>query len=253
MEGSKEVIILAIVISSLTIIVFAVFALLFFTLFVKKKKRLQADNERLHISYAQALLQSQLEIQEQTLLNVSREIHDNIGQVLSLVSLNLHTLESPDKAKISNTSELVTKAIEDLRSLSKSMNSERVLQLGLKESLKQELLQLEKTGKYLTAYNEGKQLMQLSHDRTIILFRMIQEVINNIIKHASASYVTLSFFPDEENSSIIISDNGVGFDMELAKDKGLGLQNLQQRAMLINAKAEIISGANGTTVKFALI
>ncbi|RZJ99282.1 MAG: sensor histidine kinase, partial [Flavobacterium sp.] len=126
MESSNEILVLSILIASIVIVVLTVFALLFFFLFVKKKKRLQAENEDLQLSFAETLLQSQLEIQEQTMGHIGREIHDNIGQVLSLVSLNLHTLVTADTEKVQSTSALVTKAINDLRLLSKRLNSDRV-------------------------------------------------------------------------------------------------------------------------------
>ncbi|RYZ20193.1 MAG: hypothetical protein EOP49_47815, partial [Sphingobacteriales bacterium] len=143
MENPQEVLVLAILISSLVVVVLAVFTLMFILLFVKKKKRLHAENVRLQVTFSETLMQAQLEIQEQTMSRISTEIHDNIGQILSLVSLNLHTLNTKESDKLSNMSALVGKAIQDLRSLSKSLSSDQIREIGFIETVKKDLLILE--------------------------------------------------------------------------------------------------------------
>ena len=206
----------------------------------------------LQFEYGQILLKSQIEIQEQTLQHISREIHDNIGQVLSLVSLNLNTITTFDKDKLKFTNGLVTKAIDDLRGLSKSLNPDRVQMIGITESIKTELDQLERTGRFETKLTIEKDLNEISPEKTIILYRMIQEVLNNIIKHSHATKVTISVNCDEGDDIISITDNGSGFDTE-GNSSGLGLQNLKQRAAMINAALTINSKINeGTSVSFTL-
>ncbi|MEJ7692109.1 MAG: sensor histidine kinase [Daejeonella sp.] len=206
----------------------------------------------LQFEYGQTLLKSQLEIQEQTLRHISREIHDNIGQVLSLVSLNLNTITAPDKEKLVFTNELVTKAIDDLRGLSKSLNPDRVQMIGITESIKTELDQLERTGIFQTSLDIKQDLKEISPEKTIILYRMVQEVLNNIIKHSRADQIVVSFESNEESDQISIEDNGCGFDLG-NNSPGIGLQNLRQRASMINAELNITSTINeGTTVSFSL-
>ncbi|MES3017330.1 MAG: ATP-binding protein [Bacteroidota bacterium] len=206
----------------------------------------------LQFEYGQTLLKSQLEIQEQTLRHISREIHDNIGQVLSLVSLNLNTVVVTDQDKLKFTSGLVTKAIDDLRGLSKSLNPDRVQMIGITESIKTELDQLERTGIFHTTLNAERDLREISPEKTIILYRMIQEVLNNIIKHSRAAKVIIRFHGDDNTDLISITDDGCGFDLT-HNSPGIGLQNLRQRAIMINAELTITSKINeGTTVSFSL-
>jgi signal transduction histidine kinase len=206
----------------------------------------------LQFEYGQTLLKSQIEIQEQTLQHISREIHDNIGQVLSLVSLNLNTITTFDKDKLKSTNGLVTKAIDDLRGLSKSLNPDRVQTIGIIESIKTELEQLERTGRFETNFTIKKDLNEITPEKTIILYRMIQEVLNNIIKHSHATRVTVSVYGDEDDDIISITDNGSGFNTG-SNSSGLGLQNLKQRAAMINAALAITSKINeGTSVYFTL-
>jgi len=89
--------------------------------------------------FEQELLQTQIEIQEQTLKTISQEIHDNVGQVLSLAKLNLNTFEANPEGKLKNTKELVSKAINDLRDLSRSLHGEKIGEIGLQEAIVNEL------------------------------------------------------------------------------------------------------------------
>ncbi len=247
----REELIVAIVLASLILIIFAVFTLLFLLLFIKKKRVLQKEKEIMKANYEQTLLQSQIEIQEQTLRHISQEIHDNIGQVLSLVSLNLNTMDPGDAGKLLLTDELVAKALQDLRALSKSLNPERVQQVGIAEAIDNDLKILERTGKYKTRLDIEPGLSFFSPEKTVILYRMIQEVLTNIMKHAHADEIVVAFTESEQAYTISVSDNGRGFDTSQGQQNGIGLRNISQRAALIGAEMEIISTLQqGTAVSF---
>lgn len=233
----------------------SVLLIFFYLLFIQYSRRkiehLQQMKD-MQFEYGQILLKSQLEIQEQTLLHISREIHDNIGQVLSLVSLNLNTIGASDTEKLKFTRNLITKAIDDLRGLSKSLNPERVQMIGITESIRTELGQVEKTGLFQTKLIVGADIDDISPEKTIILYRMVQEVLNNIIKHASADKIDVVIEGRSGQGKISIADNGCGFNVQ-DNTTGMGLQNLTQRAVMINAEVKIVSSINkGTTVSFTL-
>lgn len=232
--------------------VLLIFFYLLFIQYSRRKIEHLKQMKNLQFEYEQTLLKSQIEIQEHTLQHISREIHDNIGQVLSLVSLNLNTLQLNDQKKLDSTNGLVSKAITDLRALSKSLNPDRVQTIGLSESIKTEVEQLERTGKFEVSLQIENHLDEISPEKTIILYRMIQEVLNNIIKHSHATQINICIEKRNEFDHISIADNGCGFKVEDTAI-GLGLQNLKQRADMINATLKISSGINeGTCVSFTL-
>jgi len=195
--------------------------------------------------YERTLLQSQLEIQEQTFRNISQEIHDNIGQVLSLAKLNLNTI--PPKAqngiseKIALAEELLGKAIGDLRDLSKSLHPEKIADIGLTNAIRHELQLVQKTARLSTEMISEEKEINLSNEQSIIIFRMIQEILHNIIKHAKAKNVTLVIKIKEDKTIIEVKDNGRGFDLANIKstETGIGLKSIQQRCALINASCNI--------------
>jgi signal transduction histidine kinase len=238
--------ILTVIIAVIVILIFiALFVLIMLVYFNNKKLQNIREREKLKQDFEQAILQTQLEVQEQTMRLISQEIHDNVGQVLSLANLHLKTMQPGDKEKAITTAALVNKAIGDLRSLSKSLNPERISRAGLVQVIKNELDQVEQTGQFQTSL-EVSGTIDLPANKLLILYRMIQEVLNNIIKHSEASAIRACV----NMSGLSISDNGKGFNID-ERTSGSGLHNLKQRAKIIGASVEVRSAANkGTTIIF---
>jgi signal transduction histidine kinase len=210
----------------------------------------------LKVEYEQTILQSQLEIQEQTFKNISQEIHDNIGQVLSLAKLNLNTIPHTENAEtITLTEELLGKAISDLRDLSRSLNSEKITDIGICEAIKHELSIVEKVARIKTLFICSDEEISLSSEQTIIAFRMMQEILNNIIKHAKATQITAEITTNSSSTSIYITDNGKGFDTDKLKttETGIGLKSIRQRCELINASCTINTApGKGTAIQIVI-
>ncbi|MBG9377179.1 sensor histidine kinase [Panacibacter sp. DH6] len=191
--------------------------------------------------YAEQLLQSQLEIQEQTLQHISKELHDNLGQVASLIKINLYTigLDEKDKAaqKLDDTRELTKQLITDLKALSVSLGADRIAQTGLAKALETEIDRLNKTGQFKATFEQQGILPNVHNDTAIILYRMAQEVLNNMVKHSNAQHITFKLSFIDNLIILAISDDGNGFDIDeqMKNGNGAGLHNLQKRATLINA------------------
>lgn len=245
-ETSNEI--LTVIIAVIVILVFiALFVLVMLIYFNNKKLQNIREREKMKQDHEQALLQTQLEVHEQTMRQISQEIHDNVGQVLSLVNLNLQTMSSYEADKIINTSNLVNNAITDLRNLSRSLNPENIAKQGIIRVLQNELNQLEATGKFKTSL-EIEDEINLSPSKTVILYRMIQEMISNIIRHSEASEIKASI----NKTSIAIMDNGKGFN-DAIEARGIGLQNLKQRAIAIGGTLNVNSDyGRGTIITFNL-
>lgn len=245
-ETSNNVLTVVIAVA-IVLVLLAVFLMVILIYFHNRKLRNMREQEDLKKQFQQVLTRTQLEVQEQTMRQISQEIHDNVGQVLSLVNLNLQTLNGPDQEKIAGTSQLVNKAIGDLRVLSRNLNPEYVARQGLPDLLKQELARLEKTGRFRTELVVDDEPV-LSPDQLLILYRMVQEVLNNIIKHAAADFISATV----SRGLVRISDNGKGFDTN-SQSSGMGLQHLRQRAQAIGAGMQIDSQpGKGTIITFIL-
>lgn len=217
------------------------FCLMFFIFFAKRKQHFR-QKKMLEVQFQQALLQTQIEIQEQTLKTISQEIHDNVGQVLSLAKLNLGTFEGfeseTNQVKVNDTKQLVSKAINDLRDLSKSLYGNKITELGLQEAIASELKILQNTGQYNTSIKVIGEGYKLEPQKEMVLFRIIQEGMNNSIKHAGAKNISITMSYQPSIFSLIIADDGSGFDLQALHyaNTGIGLSSMQNRATLIGAE-----------------
>ena len=243
------------------IFVFITFFIISFTIYFQKRK-IQHGQEKatLKALYDQEILKSQIEVQNAALQYLGKELHDNVGQLLSVARINLNVVEETtqeveNEGFVKQANELVEQSIQELRALSKSLDGDFVQDFGFQEMVIHELQRIRKTKKFETEISVHGQKYSLGYDREIVLFRIVQEILNNALKHSGAKIieVVLSYLPD--NFTLQISDNGKGFDYSKViknelNQSGSGLRNIQRRAKLINFNCEIASTLLiGTTYK----
>jgi len=208
------------------------------------------EKEQLKVDFEKQILESKLEIQEQTFRNISQEIHDNIGQVLSLAKLTINTMDVNDttilKTKIDNSKSLVGKAIEDLRNLSRNLNTEYITDVGLDISIENELKLLHNVTQYKIEVQTEGEPYRLQHQQELIIFRIFQESLQNIIKHADPQNIIVKV---ESDKTVLISikDDGKGFNTDNAFN-GNGLLNMQYRAKKAGYLFNIFSTGKGTEI-----
>ncbi|MEO6231137.1 MAG: ATP-binding protein [Ferruginibacter sp.] len=248
-------VVLAITLLLLLITTFVIFFVFFYQ---KRYRQHRKETLELEVRFAETLRQSRFEIQEQTLKHISRELHDNLGQIASLIKINLNTIRLSDidktAEKIENTKDLTRQLIGDIKSLSVSLGSDRISKIGLAKAIETEVEQLNKTGEFVASYNLSGTMPLINGDKEIILYRIVQEVFNNMVKHSQATNIDILISVSENLFNLAMHDNGMGFNVEeKMKGTGAGLQNLISRASLINAQLNIQStpGA-GTRITIAL-
>jgi len=260
--NKKEDLALLVAVGIIFTLIMSSIVILFVYKYISRQKKFNRQNELLLAEFHKTLLQSQLEIQEQTLNKISQEIHDNIGQVLSLVKLNVGTMDigQPEQLaeKIEASKKLLAKAIQDLRDLSRSLNTDYVQQMGLARAIEYELELLRKAGDLKVEFLLKGSPFRTDTQKELILFRIVQEVINNVIKHAAASEVIVELEYQSGQLLLTITDNGQGFDLTPLEQKtnptfGIGIKNMHSRARLIGAEYSISSTpGKGTTVRLLL-
>lgn len=246
--------------SSLFILLFVLFVF-FYSRVMDRQNTMLLKEQKIRSEYEEALLRTQLEIQEQTLKTISEEIHDNIGQVLSLAKLKLNTLDFARleilREKTTEAKNLVSKAIQDLRDLSRSLNTDTIASLGLIRALEQELELFTKSGYQTSLVVEGA-VRKMEPQKELIIFRIIQESLNNIIKHAEASSIRVTAVYEETGLQLQVEDDGKGtgeekLDMADESYRSLGLRNMHNRATIIGARFAIQSvPGKGTRVNLEI-
>jgi len=204
--------------------------------------------EQIKLGYEKSLLEIQLEIQEKTLQHVSKEIHDNCNQKLSLAKLHLTTMNKNTseamKVPIENSICIISGVIEDLSNISHSMSSEILIANGLLSALKNEISQIEKLKLFNIEMQYVGEDLLLETNIELVLFRIAQEAFHNIIKHSRAQNVKVTIEFSKKEISLHIVDDGVGFEMNTNKIEGIGLANMAQRTKLMNGNFFIQSTPN---------
>ncbi len=223
----------------------------------RKKERLQNQagtprNNEQH--YEQELLRSRLEVQEQALHHVNTEIKDNIGQVLTGVRMKLAALSEriDTKEEADTFSEVVSgmgKSIRDLRNLGHLLDPATIEKIGLLDAVEKELAFVSLIYHLHCTFTYSGQWPELKAEEDLLLFRMIQESVVNVHKHAAATAVNIHICFASGVLSLMIADNGRGMDPELCRDRGYGLQHIEERIRLLNGSLDIITQpGEGTTL-----
>jgi len=250
-DTSTQSIIVFVILSTVLILLLITFISIIIYRYQQKQNAYFKDIETLKKEHESAMLQSQLEIQEQTFQNISREIHDNIGQKLTLAKLHLNTLGFSNieqtASQVNDSVNMISEAINDLSDISHSMNSENILNNGLIKGLEFEVAQLTKSGLYNIRLTVTGNTLFLDTQKELVVFRIVQEALNNIIKHANASIIKIELHYSTSILSLKISDNGSGFDQN--SRNGSGLINMKKRTEMLAGQIDINSELNaGTTI-----
>lgn len=256
MPGENHNIIIFIIVTTLFILILIALIVLILFLYQRRRISYQKGLEILKSDFEKALLTTQLEIQEQTFQNISREIHDNIGLSLTLAKLNLNTIDwnniSHSQDKVSGSINFISRAIEDLSYISKALHTGFIEENGLLKALELEINKIEKLGIYNIRYDVTGSPVYMKTQKELVIFRIIQEVLNNCIKHARATAINLQLNYQSNEVEIELSDNGVGFShrpVNGQSGKGTGLMNIVKRAAFIDGSCRINSfPGKGTTI-----
>lgn len=224
----------------------SIFIVFIFFLFVKRKNNLLQAQKTAKQQFEQEISKTQIEIREQTLRNISWELHDNVGQLLTLAKIQLQNSAQSDLNEVKET---IGKSLNEIRSLSKAINPDVINNLRLNEAVQLEIDRFNRLDFINATLQIQGEIKQLKGQSEIIIFRILQEFFSNTMKHAQASKLDVLFHYSNEALTITAQDNGVGFDTS-TKAGGIGLQNMKNRCKLINAKINIISSIdNGTQLK----
>ena len=222
----------------------------------RRRSEAEIGLARMQQNYQQEILRARLEIQEHILNKISGEIHDNIGQILSVAKINLSTLDlkNPDELeqKTQDARRQVSRAIVDLRSLSHTLNGNAVQSIGFIQAIGTELDLVRKAGISDVVYEVGGTRQEIDPQKELILFRIFQEAINNVMSHSAARVLRVNLAFESSRLFLRISDDGRGFDTQ-APLAGSGVGNMMSRAALVGADFAIDSlPGQGTTVRIEL-
>lgn len=256
MQNETTKIAVLVAISTLVFLLMPVFLILYIRSYNRHKKNHFLEKQNMRQRFESEILQTRIEVQDQTMQSIATELHDNVGQLLSLTTLTLNSVNLNDaakaKKKIENSLSLVNKSIKELRELAKLLHGEQLVENGIGHAIDQEINWLGKAGTYeLQTNNKLLESEIVSPDKDLIILRLLQEIINNIIKHAHATHIEIDSYLENNALYLKVSENGIGFNTEevKAKKSGMGLNSIYKRIEMINGKLALNSEpGKGTSI-----
>jgi len=241
MDDTKE----GFVLIGTTMIIMVIFLIsVLAVLVIYRRRKLQHVQEikGMNEKFARELLQAQMEVQRQTMQHIGREIHDNVGQKLTLAVLYVQQLESKED-KVGAVADIIHESLADLRSLSKDLTNVNYMASGLYQLIQHECSKIQATRHCKAAvYGEspGPDLPEASKS---FILRIIQECMQNSLKHSHCSEIAVFLQRDEGGIRIKTTDNGKGFNAkdETILHQGIGIANMKKRAEMIGGAVTIES------------
>ncbi len=230
------------------LVIVTTLVIVFFIVFQKRKNKLLMDKIRQQQEFDEEISRTQTEIQEQTLKHIGWELHDNVGQLLAYASMQMNMLSAQVsdtmKESVNSTADVIKESLKEVRSLSKSLNNDVILNIGFEQSITNELNRLKRM-KFASAelHIKGNKRELTNKKHEIVIFRILQEFFSNSVKYSEATNLKVRLDYLDDKLIIEASDDGKGFEMS-SVEKGSGLINMKSRAELINAGFDLYSEPN---------
>lgn len=212
---------------------------------VKSQQLLALENKR-YIETTKTVARAVVDAQEKERADIGRELHDNVNQILSTAKLYLDLAKNDDQKRmdlIAKSSQSIANAIAEIRKVSSSLVPGSISDLGLVASIEDlvESIRLTQTIHIEFGY-AGDIEGALSDKCKLMIFRVVQEQVTNVLKHADATILIIELVIEEDRINLSVRDNGKGFDKEAIKaKKGMGLYNIANRAELSNGTLNIVT------------
>ena len=237
-----------------TILLLCISFIILLLIYRRRRVENELEKQQLRYEHAKQLIQMQYEIQTQTMQEIGREIHDSVGQKLTLASLYTHQLDFKNEypliqGNIANISTIINESLQELRALSRSLTNFDIEEKNLKELLENEMDRI-CAASGLSANIQISDNNELSTFSKTILLRIVQEFFQNSIKYSEANRILLKLEYSDSGLQLLLQDNGKGFEYhESKKYVGIGIENIKKRSAFIGGRLTFMSGKNkGTTL-----
>jgi two-component system, NarL family, sensor histidine kinase UhpB len=210
---------------------------------ITERKKMQEELVRNQIETQKLITQVTIQTQEKERGVIGRELHDNINQILATAKLCVDMAINEEhfrKELLHRSYDSISKAINEIRILSKTLVPPSLGDIGLKEALLEMIENISSPELMIRMKANDHLIENLSNNKKLIIYRIVQEQINNILKHSKATESQIELKTHNKKLQLLIKDNGVGFDPK-KKAKGIGLNNIISRVEMHNGLIEIIS------------
>lgn len=225
--------------------------LVIFFYFLKKKNNYLVEKMEAELYFQSELIKTRIEIKDQTLSEISKELHDNIGQIISVgimqLNMYLNNESTTQRNELSDLKEILAKSLDEIRILSRIINKDNLLQSNFIEAIKQDLERIKKLKKIHYKFALSGEIPEINEEHDLFIYRIFQEALHNSLKHSHSDKFEVNIATTDNIFCLKMKDFGIGYD-PLITNSGQGLSNMKLRAKLIGATLIMNSDPSGTTV-----
>ena len=251
------------IIKAFLIILFAFFSVfltlvLFFYFSRKKIVKIAVEKKNQELHYQKEILQSVIQTQEEERMRIAQDLHDDISSKLNIVSLNTHLLKTPNLSEAefeeitNNIVGLTAKALENSRRIAHDLLPPVFEKFGLHAAVEELVLEFSTAKNVQINYENELDFSALEVNKQLHIFRILQELLNNSIRHGKATHISITFVSKNYQNTCIYTDNGVGFNTNSEnKKRGIGMQNIESRVNFLGGNINVQSEINkGVQIEF---
>ena len=246
----KEIQLLVISLSIVFLTLLIILLVIFFY-FLKKKNNYLVEKMESELYFQSELIKTRIEIKDQTLSEISKELHDNIGQIVSVgimqINMYINSGKTVHGTELKDLKDILAKSLDEIRILSRIINKDNLLQSNFIEAIRQDLERIKKLKKIQYKYTLIGGIPEINEEHDLFIYRIFQEALHNSLKHSHSDLFEVNIAITAANFRLEMKDFGIGYDV-LQTNSGLGLSNMKLRAKLIGAHLIMESDASGTTV-----
>lgn len=232
-----------VLVATFVVALFALLVMLLMFLYISAKRKHLMREQAMKNAYESELLRTELEIAEEVTNQLSQELHDDLGQLLS------HAIHLHKNHQVEELGELLPRVREQVRNLSHNLHNAKITEVGLDLAIDRLCNQHYATYSPPCAYTPTEARIQLTAQEEVFLFRCVQQAIENAYKHAEANNIHISLKVVDNTLVITIKDDGKGFDTNQVGE-GIGLISIKNRVKMVGGILSLSSqpGA-GTTLR----
>jgi signal transduction histidine kinase len=227
----------------------------FILIYIRNQNKLLQQRQQLQqaqLTHQKELLQVVIESQEAERTRIGRDLHDDVGAAISSLRLIIEmfkpaAIDNGYHQFVKSSKSIIDKMMTDVRHISHNLSPTTLTYYGLSFAIEEQCTIIAQSGKLMIDFNNRAPdlLVKLSLPVSTAFYRVLEELLNNTIKHARAGKSTLSFITDDNTLVIEYADDGVGIDEKLTS-QGIGMHNIESRLTVVNANYKInTSPGNG--------
>ena len=226
------------------IVVFVLAILIFVTIYYRNQLNLKTENQRKLAEEQLLRLKNVVEAEEKERTRIARELHDGVGHLISAAKMHVESIqqEESEKELIINALKILDDAAIETRNISHNLMPSSLSELGLVSAIRELSRRINKAGGLQIQFNCDTSFNEPDITHSTAIYRILQEVLNNMIKHSGATAIQITLSQTIQHIQLLVTDNGIGFQVsEINNSEGIGWSNIFARAAVIKGELEITS------------